>query len=76
MEVETWEVENGTRIHVETDQRVAVVVYTNGEERIYLPDGSGSDSTYYVENSSGLVETETGYSVVHKGKIGDLTVLS
>lgn len=76
MEVETREVENGTRIDVETDHRIAVVVYSDGEERIYLPDGSGSDSTYYVENTSGLVETENGYSVLHQGDIDDLTVLS
>ncbi|MFQ3275212.1 MAG: hypothetical protein ACI9LV_000318 [Candidatus Nanohaloarchaea archaeon] len=75
MEVETREVENGTRIHVEADKEVAVVVYSNGEERIYLPDGSGSDSTYYVENTSSLIKTETGYSVVYPGKVDDMEVL-
>jgi len=75
MEVETYEAENGVRISVEADREVAVVVYSNGEERIYLPDGSGSDSTYYVENNSGLAETEKGYSVLHEGSVDDLTVL-
>lgn len=76
MEVETQEVENGTKIDVETDQEIAVVVYSDGEERIYLPDGSRSDSTYYVENTSGLTETDYGYSVVHQGKVDDMEVLS
>lgn len=75
MDVETQEVDNGIKIHVETQQKVALVVYSGEEERIYLPDGSDSDSTYYVENSSGLVETEKGYSVLHEGDIDDLTVL-
>jgi hypothetical protein len=75
MDVETREVENGTRISVEAEEEVAVVVYSNDQERIYLPDGSGSDSTYYVENTSGLTRTEKGYSVLHKGEIDDLTVL-
>jgi hypothetical protein len=75
MDVETREVENGTRISVKAEEEVAVVVYSNGQERIYLPDGSGSDSTYYAENTSGLTRTEKGYSVLHKGEVDDLTVL-
>lgn len=75
MDVETSEVESGIRINVFCDREVAVVVYSGDEERIYLPEGSGSDSTYYVENSSGLVQTDQGYSVVHRGRIDDLTVI-
>lgn len=75
MEVETREVENGTSIRVETEKEVAVVVESKSEERIYLPGGSGTDSTYYVENTSGLEKTGSGYRVLHQGEIDDLTVL-
>ena len=76
MEVETREVENGTWIKVMADQEVAVVVDSEEGERIYLPDLSGEDSTYYAENTSGLVETEDGYTVLHEGVVEDITVLS
>lgn len=75
MDVETCEVESGVRIDVFCDRKVAVVVYSGDEERIYLPEGSASDSTYYVESSSSLVETDEGYSVVHRGRVDNLTVI-
>ncbi len=74
MELETREVENGTEISVKTDEKVAVVV-KGDEERIYLPGREGSDSTYYAESTSGLVETEEGYRTVHRGEIDDIEVL-
>lgn len=74
MEVETREVENGVEIEVKTDEKVAVVV-KGDEERIYLPGREGSDSTYYAESTSGLIETEEGYKAVHNGKVDDIEVL-
>jgi hypothetical protein len=67
MEVETRRRENGTLIKVRTDQEVAVAVYTDGDERIYLPGGEGADSTYYNEDPIFLTETEHGYAVLHPG---------
>ncbi|MFB6242376.1 MAG: hypothetical protein ABEJ36_06275 [Candidatus Nanosalina sp.] len=65
MEVETRRKENGTMIQVQTDHEVAVAVYTDGDERIYLPGGEGSDSTYYNEDPTFLAETGNGYAVLH-----------
>jgi len=65
MEVETREKENGHLIRVKTGQQIALAVYTDGEERIYLPHGSGNDSTYYNEDPTFLTSTEQGYAVLH-----------
>ncbi|MBC5792759.1 MAG: hypothetical protein H8Z69_01845 [Nanohaloarchaea archaeon] len=68
MEIQTREVEEGTEINVRTNDEIAVVVNTD-EERIYLPEARGSDSTYYVEEVESLVETEDGYKVVHTEEV-------
>lgn len=65
MHVETRRKENGTIIRVETDKEIALAVYTDGNERIYLPGGEGSDSTYYNEDPTFLSTTENGYAVLH-----------
>lgn len=65
MHVETRRQENGTLIRVKTGQEVAVAVYTDEKERIYLPGGEGADSTYYNEDPTFLAETENGYAVLH-----------
>lgn len=75
MDAEIQEVENGTRIYVETDHEVAIVVEEENGERIYLPDVSGEDSTYYAEEVESLVNTSNGYSVTHPGEVEDVTVL-
>lgn len=75
MEVETSEKETGTWIEVKADRKVAVAIDTGRGERIYLPDVDGDDSTYYSENTSGLLETSEGYGVLHQGVIEDITVL-
>ncbi len=76
MNIQTRPVEEGTEISVKTDNEIAVVV-NDGEERIYLPEARGSDSTYYVEEVESLLETENGYKVVHKGSVqnSDIEVL-
>lgn len=75
MDVETWEVDKGIRINIETDQRVALVVCSGEEERIYLPETEGSDSTYYVEKTGGLEKYSSGYSVIHPGEVESLEIL-
>lgn len=65
MEVETRERENGHLIRVETQQKIALAVYSNGKERIYLPGNTGSDTTYYNEDPIFLTSTENGYAVMH-----------
>ena len=65
MEVETQGRENGHLIRVKTDQKIALAVYSNGKERIYLPGNTGSDSTYYNEDPTFLTSTENGYTVLH-----------
>jgi len=76
MDIETRETERGVEIYVETGQKIALVVETGKEERIYLPESSGSDSTYYAENTSGLVETENGYKVLHAGNLENISVIN
>lgn len=75
MEIQTKEVKNGTEIRVYTDKKVALLVRSNGSERIYLPSVSEDDSTYYNESPNGLARTSEGYMVTHQGEIEDLEVL-
>jgi hypothetical protein len=76
MEVETRRRENGTLIKVRTDQEVAVAVYTDGDERIYLPGGEGADSTYYNEDPTFLAKTENGYAVLHPENPDSIQVIN
>lgn len=68
--------EDGTRIEVITDNKAAVAVKSEGEERIYLPLEETENSTYYVDEPSRLVPTENGYTVIHPGKVYDVEVFS
>lgn len=74
-DVETRQIEKGTEIRVKTENEIALVVESSKGERIYLPKGKGSDSTYYVENTSHLERFSNGYGVVHQGDVDDITVL-
>ncbi len=76
MDVETHKTGKGVEIRIRTSKKVALVVKTSKEERIYLPDTSGNDKTYYVENTAGLQKTAEGYAVLHQGDLQDLKVLS
>jgi len=76
VDVETHKTGNGVEIRIRTSKKVALVVKTSKEERIYLPDTSGNDKTYYVENTTGLQKTAEGYAVLHQGDVQDLKVLS
>lgn len=75
MEVETVETEEGTEIKVSTSKEVAVVVQDGEEERIYLPEVPGDDSTYYAEATDQLMPTQEGYTVTYPGEPEDITVL-
>jgi hypothetical protein len=72
---EVIEEENGTRIRVESEEKVAVIV-KGDEERIYLPEKGAEASTYYVEEYQGLAKTEEGYTVFHPGKVSEVEVFS
>jgi hypothetical protein len=73
---EVIEEENGSRVRIRSERRVAVVVRGEGEERIYLPETDSESSTYYLEEYQGLVETEEGYAVFHTGKVSEVEVFS
>ena len=74
MDVQTKETEKGLQIDVYTDKKVAVVVQGR-EERIYLPESSENNSSYYSEDYEGLRETSFGYRLRHAGNISDFKVL-
>jgi len=70
------EKENCFLIEVDTDEEVAIAVYTEETERIYLPTEASSDSTYYVERSEALVETDSGYRLKIDERPHDVKVLN
>lgn len=74
MDVQIQETEEGHEIDVYTDKKIAVVV-KGGEERIYLPESSKNNSTYYTENYEGLNPTEYGYKLIHRGQMTDYKIL-
>lgn len=76
MDIQTQDTENGTEIQVYTDKKVALLVRSEGSERIYLPGVSDDDSTYYADSPNGLTRTSEGYRVVHRGNVDDLEVIS
>lgn len=53
---------------IETQKDAAVVVRGSEGERIFLPDVSGSDSTYYVE--------ESGKKFFYDGEIDDIKAIT
>lgn len=75
MEVETRETERGTEIRIETEQKIALAVKSEGEERIYLPSSRSSDSSYYVEEVETLLRTEKGYKILHRGDVEEVEVI-
>lgn len=75
MEVETRSQENGTEITVESEKRIAVVV-EDEEERIYLPEPGGEDSSYYTGEVEGLSDEEDVYTVLHEGAADSIEVFT
>jgi hypothetical protein len=77
MEFKTENVENGTRIRIQGEDKAAVVIRDDGEERILLPVKHGySETTYYYEDPSGLSETENGYIGFYPGNPDHIKLLS
>ena len=74
MDVRIQETEEGHEIDVYTDKKIAVVV-KGDEERIYLPESSENNSTYYTENYEGLNPTQFGYKLVHRGRMTEYEIL-
>lgn len=74
MEVQTEEVENGTKITVKADQDIALSVISGGKERIYLPYQFSNNSTYYVEDSS-VENTSAGFSIIHTRPVDQIDVI-
>lgn len=75
MEIETRRSEKGTEIKVESDTKVAVVV-EGMEERIYLPEPGGSDSTYYSGKTEGVEAEGDVYTVFHEGDAENIEVFA
>lgn len=74
-EIQYDEAEGTTEITVRTDRNVALVVYSDGQERIYLPETEGASSGPYVSTPIYLRDTPEGKSVTHHGPVDDLNVL-
>jgi|APHM01.1.fsa_nt_gi hypothetical protein len=75
MDVEIIENEGEYLIQVSTDEKVALVVYSDSGERIYLP-GESDDLTYY-EGSPEYLDKKSGvWSVEHHEKPDSIEVIS
>jgi len=75
METKITEKQKGYLINVETDEEIALAVYSQDGERIYLPGQGGSDSTYYSEDPTFLSKTENGYAVLHTEQPEEVKVI-
>lgn len=75
MQVETRRSDGGTEINVESDTAVAVIV-EGEQERIYLPEPGGTDSTYYAESSRGMSSEGDIYTVFHEGDAENIEVFA
>lgn len=76
MDVEISDRNDGKLVKIISDKdKVALVIKDEENERIYLPGSENNNSTYYVENSTGLTKTDYGFRVLHKGEITELELL-
>lgn len=76
METKITEKDKGYLIQVNTEEDIALAVYSQEGERIYLPGEGGSDSTYYNEDPTFLTETEQGYAVLHNEKPENVEIIN
>lgn len=76
METKITEKDKGYLIEVYTDKEIALAVYTDNGERIYLPGEGGSDSTYYAEDPTFLSATDEGYAVLQSERPDSIEVIS
>jgi len=75
MDVEITENAGEYLIQVTTDEKVALVVYSDSGERIYLPGDSG-DLTYYEGGAEYLDKDNRVWSVKHHEKPDNIEVIS
>lgn len=52
---------DGFILKIKSESKIAVAVYRDGEEHIYLPQSTESKGTYYQDVSDSLIKTENGY---------------
>ncbi len=52
---------NNFVLEIESDSKLAVAVYRDGEEHIYLPQSTESKGTYYQDVSDSLIKTKNAY---------------
>lgn len=76
MSIEITEKNDKYILNIRTDTKTALIAYFNGRERIYLPEASGSDSTYYVEKTDSLIKTDNGYRIVTDKKPDRTTLIN
>lgn len=77
MRLRTTETEKGTKIEVLGDEKAAVVIREDEEERILLPiKNKQAETTYYYEDSKGLAETEKGYIGFYPGSPDQIQLLN
>lgn len=76
MEVKTIDRNEGTVIEVRSEKPAAVIIESEGDERIFLPPADHESSTYYIEKPETMVKTDKGYSVFFTGKIDNLKAYS
>ncbi|EHK02508.1 hypothetical protein HRED_04233 [Candidatus Haloredivivus sp. G17] len=77
MRLRTTETEKGIRIEIFGDQKAAVVIKEDKEERILLPiKNKQAETTYYYEDSSGLAKTEKGYIGFYSGNPDQVKLLN
>jgi len=60
MELENVDSE-GFVLEISSNSKIAVAVYRNEKEYIYLPEATESQGTYYQDTSDSLIKTENGY---------------
>jgi hypothetical protein len=66
MNYEIRRTQEGTVIHVDRAD-VAVAVYTDGEERIYLPDAGRDTGTHYRSSTRQVDASDGSLAVFHPG---------
>ncbi|MFO7793823.1 MAG: hypothetical protein R6V35_02495 [Candidatus Nanohaloarchaea archaeon] len=77
MRLRTTETENGTKIEIFGDEKAAVVIREDEEERILLPiKNKQTETTYYYEDSTGLAETEKGLIGFYPGNPDQVKLLN
>lgn len=64
-----------TRVKIDGEQSVAVVVEDDAEERIYLPPSDDLDTSYYQSDAESLALTDDGAAVVHPRECTKLRIL-